>query len=60
MRRSGVWWIHSESDPRWRASAHSNAVGMFLRPSEIDTKILELTKLYGAPSVDLEWGYEKD
>lgn len=59
MLRSGTWWIRSETDPRWSANGHAE-VGMFARPAEVDAKITELTKNYGEPPADLEWGYEKD
>lgn len=60
MIRSGTWWIYSEVDSRWRASGHSAEVGMFLQPSESKAKIGELTRLFGDPPTDLEWGYMKD
>lgn len=58
--RPGTWWIRSASDPRWKASGHSDIVGMFMRPPEVDSKLSELTKVLGDPPDDLEWGYMKD
>jgi hypothetical protein len=60
MMRPGIWWIASKKDPRWKGSGPSPAVGMFGRPPEVDVKIVELTKIYGDPPDDLQWGYEKD
>jgi hypothetical protein len=58
--KPGIWWIRSAKDPRWCANGFAPSVGMFGRPPEIDAKVAELTKLYGDPPDDVEWGYQKD
>jgi hypothetical protein len=59
VMRPGTWWIRSAKDPRWKASGAGD-VGMFARPTEVDTKIEELKRSLGDPPDDLEWGYVKD
>ena len=56
----GVWFLASEEDPRFRASGESESVGGFVEPPECRAKIIELTKRYGKPPKDLEFGYMKN
>ena len=59
--RSGSWWIHSESDERWRRSGTSDGVGGFVLPPEAEQAIEELKSELGEePPDDLEYGYMKD
>ena len=51
---SGSVWLKSESDPRWNWSGEGT-VSMFYHP-ELDAKVEELTKQYGNPPSDLEFG----
>ena len=57
--RPGTWWIDSKVDPRWKTNGRAE-VGMFGRPAEVDAKIEEFSRAFGAPPDDLEWGYLKD
>jgi len=57
--RPGTWWIASKKDPRWSAHGQGD-VGMFATPTEAKAKLAELTKIYGDPPDDLEFGYMKD
>lgn len=51
---TGTVWLKSKSDPRWDWSG-TGVASMFYHP-EIDSKVDELTKLYGEPPDDLEFG----
>jgi hypothetical protein len=59
MMREGTWWLRSKTDPRWDCNGRA-FVGMFGQPQDLVNKLAELTKLYGEPPEDLEWGYMKD
>jgi hypothetical protein len=54
----GGWLVHSESDPRWRASGVCD-VGMFAMPADCQAAIAALEAKYGDPPLDLEWSYCK-
>lgn len=56
----GGWYLKSKTDDRWSANGNSEHVGQFKIPKEAQEKIDELTKLYGKPPDDLEYGYMKD
>jgi len=58
--KEGSWYIHSDIDPRWNASGRCYLLFSVGMPSEVQTKLEELKKLYGEPPVDLEWGGMKD
>jgi hypothetical protein len=50
----GTVWLKSPSDPRWNWTGEGSA-SMWHHP-EIDAKVEDLTKQYGEPPVDLEFG----
>jgi hypothetical protein len=58
--RPGSWTLESKTDPRWNCSGNSPSVGMFALPQEAKDKLDELTKQFGEPPEDLEWGYTKN
>lgn len=57
--REGTWWIKSKSDPQWNCNGQ-DYVGGFDMPNECKRKIKKLTKRFGKPPKDLEFGYMKD
>ena len=56
----GKWWMRSESDPRWNKEGRGEVGGLVYIPPAIDRTIKNLSKLFGNPPEDLEWGYTKD
>jgi hypothetical protein len=59
MMMMGSWWLKSKKDERWNASG-TGRVGDFQMPPGCVSALEELTKLYGTPPDDLEYGYMKD
>ena len=53
----GEWWLRSVVDPRWNCAECSVAVGGFDLLPECTARIEELTRDFGPPPDDLQWGY---
>jgi len=55
----GVWYLRSETDPRWNSTGEAQ-VGAFVMPDEVDHRLEELKIELGEPPDDLTCGYMKD
>ena len=61
LTHSGTWWLRSESDKRWRAGGHVDALAFSagMHP-DAQQALDELKTKYGEPPEDLEYGGMKD
>lgn len=55
----GTWWFRSPTDPRWNLTGRG-IVGGFDLPRPAKQHLSSCRGHYGAPPLDLEWGYIKD
>lgn len=60
MMCEGIWWLRSESDPRWNAKGRGIVGGLVMSPEAKATIALLKKKLGEEPPEDLEFGYLKD
>ncbi len=56
---NGVWWIKSETDPRWNIEGRGFVGGLDI-PAECEATLDELSVLYGAPPSDIQWDRKYD
>jgi len=57
IRVPGTWWLCSVQEPRWGRAERSVAVGGVDVLPECSVRIDELTRDFGPPPDDLQWGH---
>jgi hypothetical protein len=56
---SGIWWLWSASDVRWRVRGVAQILDIGDRPEELDITVRRLTAAYGQPPADTEVAWVK-